>query len=225
MVSSVGSNTATNSTNASNASQANTLRQQDFLKLMVAQMKNIDPLNPDSQQGGEFLTQMAQFSSTQSLTNMEASIEKLTSSLQSNQALQASALVGRKVLVNNSTLNLGAEGEVKSSINAVPGLSNLTASVYSSSGELIKTIPLGQPTQSGNFEFSWDGTDKNNQRASAGAYTVKVSGTYNGQTVKIPTMSYANVDSVTLGQNGDGLKLNVAGIGAVSLSDVQQISV
>ena len=38
-------------------------------------------------------------------------------------------------------------------------------------------------------------------------------------------MTSANVDSVSLGQNGDGLKLNVAGIGAVSLSDVQQISV
>lgn len=224
MVSSVGSSPATNSTTTSNASQ-NTLRQQDFLKLMVAQMKNIDPLNPDSQQGGEFLTQMAQFSSTQSMSNMEASIEKLTSSLQSNQALQASALVGRKVLVKNSTMNLGAEGDVKASINALPGLKNLTASIYSSSGELIKTIPIDQPTTSGNLEFSWDGTDKNNERVNSGAYTVKVSGSYNGQTVSVPTMSYANVDSVTLGQNGDGLKLNVAGIGAVSLNDVLQISV
>jgi flagellar basal-body rod modification protein FlgD len=224
MVSSVGSSPATNSTTTSNASQ-NTLRQQDFLKLMVAQMKNIDPLNPDSQQGGEFLTQMAQFRSTQSMSNMEASIEKLTSSLQSNQALQASALVGRKVLVKNSTMNLGAEGDVKASINALPCLKNLTASIYSSAGELIKTIPIDQPTTRGNLEFSWDGTDKNNERVNSGAYTLKVSGSYNGQTVSVPTMSYANVDSVTLGQNGDGLKLNVAGIGAVSLNDVLQISV
>lgn len=224
MVSSVGSNPATNSTNTSSAAQANSLRQQDFLKLMVAQMKNVDPLNPDSQ-GGEFLTQMAQFSSTQSISNMEASIQQLTSSLQSNQALQASALVGRKVLVNNNVMNLGAQGDVKASINAIPGLSNVTASVYSPSGELVKTIPLGQVPDNGNFEFSWDGTDNANQRAAAGAYTVKVSATYGGKTVNLNTMSSANVDSVTLGQNGEGLKLNLAGIGAKSLSDVLQISV
>lgn len=225
MVSLVSSNAAANSSTSTSSSQANVLRQQDFLKLMVAQMKNVDPLNPDSQQGGDFLTQMAQFSSTESINNMEASIEQLTSSLQSNQALQASALVGRKVLVNSNTLNLGTDGDVKASINAVPGLTNLTASIYDSAGALVKTIPLGQPTSSGNFEFSWDGTDKSSQRVATGAYAVKVSGSYSGQTVAVPTMVNANVDSVSLGQNGSGLKLNVAGVGAVSLSDVQQISV
>ena len=224
MVSSVSANTGTNSTSGSSAAQTNALNQQDFLKLMVAQMKNVDPLNPDSQNSGQFLTQMSQFSSTQSISNMEASINKLTTSLQSNQALQASALVGRKVLVNSNVLNQGSDGSATSSINAVPGLSNLTASVYSS-GVLIKTIPLGQPPSSGNFKFTWDGTDSSNKAAAVGSYTVKVSGTYAGKTVSIPTMTSANVDSVSLGQNGDGLKLNVAGIGAVSLSDVQQISV
>ncbi len=223
MVNSVGANIAPNSTANPSASQ-NSLRQQDFLRLMVAQMKNQDPLNPDAG-GGDYLSQMAQFSSTEGINNMQASIEKLASSLQSNQALQASALVGRKVLVNNDKLNLGAEGDVKASINTVPGLTNVTASVYSSSGELIKTIPLNQSNSNGIYEFSWDGTDNNNQRAAAGAYTVKVSAKYGAQTASLTPMTYANVDSVSLGQNGEGLKLNVAGIGAVSLSDVQQIAV
>lgn len=224
MVNSVGSNPASNSTTNGTASQTNSLRQQDFLKLMVAQMKNQDPLNPDSQTSGDYLSQMAQFSTNESINSMQASLEKLASSLQSNQALQASALVGRKVLVNSNTMNLGAEGDAKASINSIPGINNLTASIYSSSGELIKTIPLGE-SKDGLNEFSWDGTDKNNQRVAAGAYIVKVTGDYGGQSVSLQPMTLANVDSVSLGQNGEGLKLNVAGVGSVSLSDVQQITV
>jgi flagellar basal-body rod modification protein FlgD len=155
---------------------------------------------------------------------MQASISQLASSLQSNQALQASALVGRKVLVNGDNLQLGVEGAVKASINVASGLSNLNASIFSATGELIKTLPLGQPS-AGIFEFAWDGTNKSNERVDAGSYTVKVTGSYNGQEVAVPTMISSNVDSVSLGQNGEGLKLNVAGVGAVALSDVKQISV
>jgi flagellar basal-body rod modification protein FlgD len=225
MVSSVGSNTASNplTSQTGNASQANALRQQDFLRLMVAQVQNQDPMNPET--SGDFLAQLAQFSTNDSINNMESSINQLASSLQSNQALQASALVGRKVLVNNSNLNISSEGaSATATINMVSGITDLKASIYSSSGELIKTIPLGQPA-AGNFEFAWDGTNNSNEKVAAGNYTVKVAGTYNEQIVSMPTMTYANVDSVSLGQNGTGFQLNVAGIGPVSLNDVKQISV
>jgi len=187
---------------------------------MVSQVRNQDPMNP--QTNGDFLAQLAQFSTNDSINSMQASISQLASSLQSNQALQASALVGRKVLVNNSTMTLGAEGKsVTGAVNMVSGLSNLTASVYSSSGDLVKTIPLGQPA-TGMFDFSWDGTNNSNEKLASGNYTLKVNGTFNGQNVSVPTMTYANVDSVSL--SSTGFQLNLAGIGAVSLGDVKQIS-
>jgi flagellar basal-body rod modification protein FlgD len=198
------------------------LGQADFLRLMVAQVQNQDPLQP--QANGEFLSQLAQFSTNDGITKMQKSLEQLASSLQSNQALQASALVGRKVLAQSDVLNLGAEGDVKAGIDMVPGLSNLSASVYSSTGELIKTIPLGQP-ESGFYQFSWDGTGQDNQRVAAGKYTIKVTGRYDGQEVALKTMTTANIDSVSLGQNGEGLKLNLAGIGSVTLDQIRQITV
>ncbi|ANH12635.1 TPA: flagellar hook assembly protein FlgD [Legionella pneumophila] len=198
------------------------LGQQDFLRLMVAQVQNQDPLQP--QANGEFLSQLAQFSTNDGITKMQESLQQLASSLQSNQALQASALVGRKVLVNSNTLSLGTEGDVKAAIDMAPGVSNLRAAIYTESGELIKTIPLGQP-EPGFFQFSWDGTDQSNQRLASGRYTIKVTGTYGGQEVALKTMTSANVDSVSLGQNGEDLKLNVAGVGSVYLSQVRQISV
>lgn len=198
------------------------LGQEDFLRLMVAQVQNQDPMQP--QANGEFLSQLAQFSTNDGINKMQDSLQQLASSLQSNQALQASALVGRKVLVNSGRLNLGAEGDVKAAIDMPAGLSNPTAKIYSKSGELIKTMPLGQPTP-GFFQFSWDGKGENNQRVEAGEYTVEVHGVYSGKEVSLKTMTSANVDSVSLGQNGEGLKLNVAGIGSVSLDEVRQITV
>lgn len=222
MVSPVNSAGSSGSSNqVDNVAQAK-LRQQDFLRLMVAQVQNQDPLQP--QENGDFLSQLAQFSTNDGINSMQASIEQLATSLQSNQALQASALVGRKVLVNSDTVTLGSDGDANAAINMVPGLANLQASIYSASGELIKTIPLGQPTE-GLYQFSWDGTNQNNERVAAGGYKVQVSGTYNNQQVSVDTMVSANVDSVALGQNGDGLRLNVAGVGSVTLDQVKQISV
>lgn len=198
------------------------LGQQDFLRLMVAQSQNQDPLQPEA--NGEFLSQLAQFSTNDGITKMQASLQQLATSLQSNQALQASALVGRKVLVESHSMNLGAEGSVNASIDSVAGLSNLTASIYSDSGELVKTIPLGQPAE-GMFQFAWDGTGENDQRLASGKYKVEVRGIYGGQEVSLKTMTSANVDSVTLGQNGEGLKLNVAGVGPVTLDNIRQITV
>ncbi|CZG13704.1 flagellar hook assembly protein FlgD [Legionella pneumophila serogroup 1] len=223
----------TNSVNGSNSTSGlglnqidsdkrQNLGQQDFLRLMVAQVQNQDPLQP--QANGEFLSQLAQFSTNDGITKMQESLQQLASSLQSNQALQASALVGRKVLVNSNTLSLGTEGDAKAAIDMAPGVSNLRAAIYTESGELIKTIPLGQP-EPGFFQFSWDGTDQSNQRLTSGRYTIKVTGTYGGQEVALKTMTSANVDSVSLGQNGEDLKLNVAGVGSVYLSQVRQISV
>lgn len=227
MVTSIGSNTATDTTNQSSTAttaKQSSLRQQDFLQLMVAQVKNQDPLQP--QANGDFLAQLAQFSTNDGINNMQASMEKLVNSLQSNQALQASSLVGRKVLVNSDTMTLGSQSDASASasVNVVPGLSNLTASIYSSAGQLVKTIPLGQP-ETGNFQFKWDGTDNQNQRVSAGDYKIKVQATYNNSQVSVATMTSANVDSVSLGQNGDALKLNVAGVGALTLDKILQISV
>jgi flagellar basal-body rod modification protein FlgD len=172
----------------------------------------------------EFLSQLAQFSTHDGVMKMQESLQQMATSLQSNQALQASALVGRKVLVNSNHLGLGTEGDVKAAIDMPSGLSNLTASIYSEAGELIKTIPLGQP-QPGFFQFSWDGMGQNNQRVAAGSYKVSVRGIYDGKEMSLNTMTSANVDSVSLGQNGDGVKLNVAGVGSVPLNQVRQITV
>ncbi|MGL5742075.1 MAG: flagellar hook assembly protein FlgD [Legionella sp.] len=217
-----GTNTTNPSFNQIDPPMKKILGQQNFLRLMVAQIQNQDPMQP--QVNGEFLSQLAQFSTNDGVTKMQESLQQLASSLQSNQALQASALVGRKVLVNSNSLKLEAECDVKTAVDLPAGVSKLSASIYSESGELVKTIPLGQP-ETGFFQFNWDGTGGDNNRVKQGKYKIEVHGVYGGKDVSIKTMTSANVDSVSIGQNGEGLKLNVAGVGPVSLDQVRQISV
>lgn len=197
------------------------LGQQDFLRLMVAQIQNQDPMQP--QVNGEFLSQLAQFSTNDGVAKMQESMQQMANSLQSNQALQASALVGRKVLINSDSLKLEKEGDVKTAIEIPPGANNLNAFIYGESGELIKTIPLGAQ-EPGFFQFAWDGVGQDGKRVAEGKYKIAVHATYMGREIAFNTMTSANVDSVSLGQNGDGLKLNVAGVGPVSLDQVRQIT-
>lgn len=217
-----GANGATNPFNAPAQPSSGNLGQKDFLRLMVAQIQNQDPMQPSV--NGEFLSQLAQFSTNDGVNKMQESMQQMANSLQSNQALQASALVGRKVLVNSGNLKLEAEGSPQTSLDIPTGMSNLTAYIYGEAGELLKTIPLGKP-EPGFYQFGWDGMGEEGTRLAEGKYKVKVHGTYAGQEVALKTMTSANVNSVSLGQNGEGLKLNVEGVGPVSLDQVRQITV
>ena len=80
------------------------LGQEDFMELMLAQMNHQDPFKP--MENGEFLTQMAQFSAVSGLKDIKDSFKSLSESMQSNQALQAASMVGRRVLVNGTSTEL-----------------------------------------------------------------------------------------------------------------------
>src|SRR5450432_1804283 len=95
---------------ASTPASGVTLGGTDFLKLMLAQLKNQDPTSPvDS---NTFLTQLAQLSEVQGITQLNTSFGTLSSSVSANQALQASSLLGHKALVASSTAQLAAAGTV-----------------------------------------------------------------------------------------------------------------
>ncbi len=89
----------------------NKLGQAEFLELMVAQLKNQDPFKP--LENGDFIAQMAQFSAVSGMDKLQSSFDTLAGSLQSNQALQASTLVGRSVLVPASQAPLSPQGNIR----------------------------------------------------------------------------------------------------------------
>jgi flagellar basal-body rod modification protein FlgD len=218
-----GASTA-NASSTANGGSANsvTLGGTDFLTLMLAQLQNQDPTSPvDS---NEFLSQLASLSEVQGITQLNTSFSTLSNSLTSSQALQASSLLGHQVLAASSTGTLAAAGATLTGAVSVPQTtSGVTLNISNSAGVLVDSINLGAQS-AGLANFSWNGQTSNGAAAPAGTYTLsaQVAGVTGGTAVT--TLVNGTVDSVTMGAGSTGLTLNVAGLGSVPFTSVQQIS-
>jgi len=215
------SSTSSGTGGAASAASGTTLGGTDFLTLMLAQLKNQDPTSPvDS---NTFLSQLASLSEVQGITQLNSSFSTMSNSLVSGQALQASSLLGHQALVSSSTATLAANGTVTGAVNVPQTSSNVTLSISNSSGVLVQQINLGAQS-AGLANFSWNGTQGDGTQAPAGQYnlTAQVSGVSSGTAVG--TYVNGTVQSVTMGAGTTGLTLNVAGLGSVPFSSVQQIS-
>lgn len=207
---------------AEEAKKKSSLGQEDFLKLMVAQLQNQSPLKP--QENGEFLGQMAQFSTVSGLQDMQKTLDNLSNSLVSNQALQASSMVGRFVRVPGES-NMLPEGEGDRFFGGVEleqSTPNLQFEILSQSGEVVKTIGMGTQ-QEGPVSFAWDGVSDSGNSMPPGEYKVRATAIINGETVSLSPEVIAPVESVTLGRGGEQMKLNVAGVGIRSMNEIKEI--
>jgi flagellar basal-body rod modification protein FlgD len=205
----------------------NELGQAAFLELMITQMNNQNPLSP--QDNSEFVAQLAQFSSVEGLERLNTSFN----SFMSNNALQASSLVGRSVTVDSDKSTLVSGGIVSGSVNLDYPTTDMKINVYDADGVLGQTIPIGTAAR-GETVFRWDGQnievngelldwDAGENAAPAGEYRFEVIATQNGKTEAVKTALSANVNSVTIGENGK-LILNLAGMGAVEADQVKQFN-
>jgi flagellar basal-body rod modification protein FlgD len=217
-----GANTSSSSGAAAGATSATSLGGTDFLTLMLAQLKNQDPTSPvDS---NTFLSQLASLSEVQGITNLNTSFSAMSNSMVSSQALQASSLLGHQALVSSSTATLATAGGTITGAVAVPQTTSaVTLNIANSAGVLVQQINLGAQS-SGLANFSWNGTQGDGSQAPAGQYTLtaQVAGVASGTAVG--TYVNGTVQSVTMGAGTTGLTLNVAGLGSVPFSSVQQIS-
>ncbi len=202
------------------APKSNELGKDEFLNLLVAQLNNQDPLAP--QDNGAFIAQLAQFSQVEGIGKLNTSMDSMVSGYQSSQALQASSLVGRKVIIPTDKAVVDTSETFKASLVLPAASSNVYVNVYDSAGSTVNRVNLGQQA-AGNVSFMWDGKDASGNTLPPGTYKFEAQATYGGETKGLYTMLPANVDSVTLGQNGGELMLNLAGLGSIGLSKVQVI--
>ena len=194
------------------------LGKNEFLNLLVAQLNNQNPLEP--QGNGEFIAQLAQFSQVEGIEKLNTSMESLLSGYQSSQALQASSLVGRKVIIPSEKAVVDTSESFKATAVLPVSSSNVYVNVYDNAGSLVSRVNLGEQA-AGNVSFIWDGKDADGNVVPPGTYKFEAQATYGSETKGLYTLLPANVDSVTLG--GSELMLNLAGLGSVPLSQVQVI--
>jgi len=202
------------------APKDDSLGQEQFLELMVAQVRNQDPFKP--LENGEFLSQIAQFSQVSGIQELQNSFSQFANSLGSNQALQASALVGREVFVPGDTAVYNPGQAFNGVVELSQSTSDLTVSVVNSAGETVRTVPMGTQ-QAGSFAFNWDGSTDAGSPAPAGVYKVVAEANIDGEKVAVGTLVADKVDSVTIGRAGQGTILNLSSLGSVGLADVREI--
>lgn len=213
------------------AKKSNDLGQDAFLQLMITQMKNQDPLAPQS--NSEFVAQLAQFSSVQGLEKLNTNFNAFSSGFQSNQALQASSLVGRSVSVESANSILAENGIISGSVAVPATTSDLKINIYDSNGALAAQIPVGVAEKGDmNFRFNGHNMEVNgellkwtsgNKVLPPDTYKFEVLASQDGKSQQLATNLSANVNSVTLGADGK-LVLNLAGFGAVGISKVKQFN-
>ncbi|MFT6916776.1 MAG: flagellar basal-body rod modification protein FlgD [Motiliproteus sp.] len=189
-----------------------------FMKLLMAQMQNQDPSSPADT--ADYMNQISQMSMVESINNMNVSMQNLSSGLLSSQtALQASSMVGKTVYVPTDTAEVGADGQVNGVLALETSEADVRVSVYDSGGQLIGNQSLGAQA-AGDSQFSLQLPPEQG----AGQYRLVAEALEDGEYVPVQAYLGRNVDSVSLGQNGVGMKINIAG-GSVTLDQIKQIGV
>jgi len=188
-----------------------------FLSLLVAQMKNQDPLNPLD--NAQVTSQLAQLSTVQGIENMNATLQSLAASMGANQMSQAANLIGHGVLVPGNTIS-PTELQGVMGIDLSRPADQVSVSILDAAGNQVRKLELGQRNEGMNM-LAWDGMTDQGTTASSGVYSFKVEATQGGQPVSQTALHLGMVNSVS--QGSDGVKLNLAGNESVSYAQIRQI--
>ncbi len=201
------------------AAKKDELGQEEFLNLMVTQLKNQDPFKP--LESGEFLGQLAQFGTVSGLAELKTSFSELAGSLVSNQALQAASLVGRNALVASSKLALDKDAvPVRGAVDLTEPANAVRIQISNAKGEVVRQLDLGGH-EAGLARFSWDGRTADGGDAPPGAYKIAASYQVGNEMSAGETLITAPVESVVFGPQG--FTVQVRGLGELPFSAVREI--
>ncbi len=214
--------TVQSSTSAAAASAASTASQvsatQDrFLALLVAQMKNQDPLNP--MDNAQVTSQMAQLSTVSGIDKLNATVQALSSSMAAAQSLQAASMIGRVALVPGDQIAM-ASGSSNAAVELSQPADKVTVTIFDANGDAVRTLELGAQ-DAGVVDFQWDGQDTNGTTLADGVYTFSATAVLNGANSSPTSLTYGVVNNVSL--TSGVAQLNVGNLGDVALEAVRRI--
>ncbi len=185
-----------------------------FLKLLVTQMQNQDPLNP--MDNAQVTSQMAQISTVSGIDKLNASIGGINSLLLQSQSLEGAGLVGKSVLLAGNQLELAADGSASGGFELAGAADAVTVSVKNAAGKVIDTLELGAES-GGRHGFDWKSAD-----AALTGLTFSVAARAGAAAVNATPLVADTVDAVY----SDGGQLNVGtrNHGVVRYGDVLGVS-
>jgi flagellar basal-body rod modification protein FlgD len=211
--------TGSNPAAAAAATQAkDQLGQDAFLQLMITQLRHQDPTSPVDP--ADFLGQLAQFGTVTGIQGVQQSMASLADALRSTQVLGGTNLVGRDVLVDADSAELGDSGSVYGTAEIPQGSRSVALVVTDASGQQVRRVAIAP--QAGELLFEWDGTTETGARAPAGEYSIAVVADVAGQSEQLGTQLLARVGSVTIDPSNYSLTLNTD-LGPIALGRVRRV--
>lgn len=209
--------TASAQANTSKADKGNDIMgKEDFLTLLVAQLKNQDPLNPDDPT--EFTAQLAQFSSLEQLFNLNESMDNVAASVSDSQKLSALSMIGKEVTYASGTFNF--EGEpVQIGYSLDGDASDITLSIQQD-GKTYATLK-GVDLTEGNHFMTWDGTATDGTIAPTGEYTIVIEASAASGSIAAAPLIRSEVTGVDLDGDKGGLLYTRAG--EVNLNEIKGV--
>lgn len=208
-----------NAASGSSAGASEAAATQDrFLKLLVTQMKNQDPLNP--MDNAQVTSQMAQLSTVTGIDKLNVTLQALSDSMAPNQSLQAAAaMIGHGVLVPGGGVDL-SNGSGYGGVEMTQSADKVGIAIYDKGGALVRNIDLGAQAV-GLVNWQWDGRDNSGTGVADGSYTFVVEAAQAGEKVDATALQFGMVHSVTQGKQG--VALGVGQLEGVALSQIRQI--
>jgi len=190
-----------------------------FLKLLVTQLKNQDPLNP--MDNAQMTSQMAQISTVSGIEKLNTTLQAMMASTSQSETMQAATLLGKGVLVPGSGIALkAADGAAFAGFDLAGPTDTGTVTINDANGVTVRTIKLGE-MKAGSHTFQWDGKADNGAVAADGAYTFSVAAKRSGDKVETTALQVGMVTSIMSGSQG--VSLNVGTLGNFKMTDVREI--
>jgi flagellar basal-body rod modification protein FlgD len=208
----------TKSSTASTGTSTTQEAQDRFLKLLVTQLKNQDPLNP--MDNAQMTTQLAQINTVSGIEKLNTTLGTLVDSFSSSQAMQSAGMIGKDVLVEGSKLAL-ASGQAFGGVKLAGAADQVSLDILDAGGKILQTQKLGA-REAGNFNFVWDGkTDAGAQMADGGNYKFAVTATQGGKKVVADPLQVGTVSALV--RSNSGFLLDLGALGTIDFKNVQQI--
>jgi flagellar basal-body rod modification protein FlgD len=208
------SSSTTSGATSSSATGPKQLGQEDFLKLLVTQLKNQDPLKPIENEA--FIAQLAQFSQLEQSSKLVTLMQQNLDSQAAGRQVSLVPLIGHKIKISGSAVELGA-GPATMGYTLAGDASSVQVSVFDSTGRVVRSLDMGAQA-AGAQQVTWDGKDQNGQAMPAGTYQFSVEAKdILGNSVGTTLSSTATVSGVRM---ENGVAKLVVGSRTVDTSEV-----
>jgi flagellar basal-body rod modification protein FlgD len=192
--------------------------QDKFLKLLVTQLKNQDPLSP--MDNAQVTTQIAQLNTVTGIQDLNKSMQAIGQALGSAQVVQSTSLLGKSVLTSGNAITFSGQ-PVNFGIEFANSADLVSVNILNGLGQTVATRDLGAQ-RAGLQNAQWDGKDDNGKTLPAGNYTYSVQASSNNQRVNT-TPFQLNVVKSLENMGAEGIRITTQSGKTLSLSDVKQV--